>query len=668
MKRRISKPIIIYYLRRTYQVIQQQFSKILYWGIGSIIIFILGWVINLKYYKPYSVELFFERMFYEQVRLHPELLTETRAFDKVMLDDYKWKLDHYSVDQIKLDSQLIQNQLEMLQGYRTFLMTEDERRSINTFRFVTEEKLTRSLLFSHLHFPVNHINGIQVKLPFLMVNSHSIDNLSDARAYISRLQEVENKISELISGKELYPTKEHDEQNTTGFLHRREHESLEEAIDLFLFKEQISIPPKNILNRVERQIDLLLWGEVEQNLFYRDFVKKLKRIKGEVPESVQGELLYDLKLAIEEGVIPAFNALKRCIDKMKSISPDEITLYQYPLGDMYYQHLLTKHLGTDQQTIDLTLTPDSLYRKAEEEVAFRQEKMRHLLIQFFDDPDSSSFEELFERYQQLNKTTPKSPFTRLSIEMIKQRAHAERFHKEKVGNLISFPGIYLTLPHLGEAMYEPFYKPSSFDKGRKGNLYLPNVDVQKSLENYYPMLWNILYLVSGEHYQKSIQRSQSHLPSFQKITKFTYFSEGWKYYVLNKATEYKGFHEFDLQIGFQYEMLKKATRAICDIGVHNRLWNLDEALSYYQQHTLSSREQATYALDIVTVAPAWSVAYLVGMNAFQRFYEKTKALKGKDFNNHNFHYYILSHGEVPLSELTEIVRQYNSNMSQLAND
>ncbi|MEH0154216.1 DUF885 family protein [Limibacter armeniacum] len=665
---RLNKPIIRYYLLEGKRMFSQQISKILYWSFGICLLLAVGWGINLNYFKPSSIALFFERMFFEYAIEHPELLTDTQALNfhtqflkDNMQSDHHWYLNDLSEMQLKADSQMIQNQLEMLNGYRSFLMDEEEKRSSNTFRYITEDRLTSDLIYSNLKYPIDHINGIHIRLPLFMVNSHKIGDLSDAKGYIERLYQVQDKISALISGKALNPSPEIQQVSTAGIIHRRENESLEEALDLFHYKDGLSIPPRLVLETVEKQIDALLSTVPTRNVFYVDFSRKLKQIEKSLDEDTKSELYYQLGRAVKESVIPSFHSLKQCVQRMKDIAPDEVTIAQFSLGDMYYQHLLTRYLGTDQQTVDLVLTPDSLMRLAEKEIEIRQSSLIPLLQDVLELHDEAEFAVLWEKYQddvqQHKEALLPSTMLNLALDTI---SPIYKFTQELTGEAnFPLPEVRKSISVLRNTMTFAKYYPGGFFHSRAGTLYLPDSIPEETTVKATSKLWDLMYLLPGTHLQKSIQRQQKQLPHFRKVTNFLYFTEGWRYYTLEKALQYNGLqNDKALMIAIQYEFLRKAAQMACDLGIHYMLWNYEEAMTYFKEKTYAYDRTAHYSILECIALPGASTAYLPGKLILSRLEEDTRMLMGSNYNQQTFHLYLLKLGELPMVELQRASQQY----------
>ncbi|MDB2364130.1 DUF885 family protein [Flavobacteriales bacterium] len=153
-----------------------------------------------------------------------------------------------------------------------------EIKSIDTTGFNSDTKLSYQLLREDLAFqlenkkfrlhnyPVNQMHGAQSELPSFMINNHKIDSLSDAKAYISRINGIEVYFEQLLEKLDI--------RSNNGI-----------SVPLFSYDYMIN-DCDNIMGN----------GTSEDHILYKDFLSKIEKLSFD--ESIQTALLDDLKSSI----------------------------------------------------------------------------------------------------------------------------------------------------------------------------------------------------------------------------------------------------------------------------------------------------------------------------------------------------------------------------------
>ena len=151
-----------------------------------LIVFILGiiWVINLIWFRPFSINHFYDKIFVELVLEDPELTTKLGF--PVVYDLSKDDLTDISDEKQWETFNKMEDAYETLKSYDFEGQSEANKLNTRILSYYLEGELAREPFFYH-DYPVNQSNGIQSSLPNLMENSHRIEGEGDAEAYIERL-------------------------------------------------------------------------------------------------------------------------------------------------------------------------------------------------------------------------------------------------------------------------------------------------------------------------------------------------------------------------------------------------------------------------------------------------------------------------------------------------
>ena len=138
-----------------------------------------------------KVNAFFEKSFEEQVDLSPEL--QTRLGIK---KDYD-KLDNDSPEADAKKLALQRKELIWLtDSVNVEALSKEALLSYKLFKKKVENNIA-DYKYRLYNYPVNQMFGAQSGKPAFLINMHRIDDISDANAYISRLNEFNNKNSKI---------------------------------------------------------------------------------------------------------------------------------------------------------------------------------------------------------------------------------------------------------------------------------------------------------------------------------------------------------------------------------------------------------------------------------------------------------------------------------------
>jgi len=139
------------------------------------------------------------------------------------------------------------------------------------------------------------IVGLHLEIPGLLIAYHTIDNLDDARAYISRLQSVGAPIDQFIA-----------------FFKERERKG-------FLI-------PKNVMPRLIQAAESIISGELQQaetqNVLFSDFNRKIK--KRSFAEELQVKLIAEMVQAMQAEFIPAYQRLIKVFQQQQNLDLSDV--------------------------------------------------------------------------------------------------------------------------------------------------------------------------------------------------------------------------------------------------------------------------------------------------------------------------------------------------------
>lgn len=572
---------------------------------------VIGFVgdrLNIWFFKPSKLYTLLDRFFYDYAKEHPEVLTRTKAFKwPYMTNEMEGKLNDVSTFQVEYDSLYVQKEYEFLDRYNLKEMTARERLSANTFRYIIEQEILAKLLFKNTKYPIDHVDGLQVQLPLFMKNCHTIQSISDAKNYISRLIDMQDKIAELIAGNRLNPQGQYKSITTKNILYRRGGESLEEAIHHFHINEELTIPPKSVLRKVKEQLEIFLNVPIEENVFYVDFLNKIDNVEDDEIKNNYRNFRYQIRRAVEDVVIPSFDALYRTVSELEMQAPEEITSMQYDLGEMYYQHCLRNVLGMNDAHINFEYRPKNLYFLGKKLLSKETFKLHQLL-------DSANIEQGSLR------------------ERIYSFAHSRKklSHNEYIN---TFRSTFLKVPTTYHSAYpiefehypalmqkssiEPFYYEGSFDNTRNATIFFSDsISIYDLL-----VLKTVAVGIKGVHQWSAFKVHNEQLPLFRRGLSIEFIKEFWKNIFIHNVIENASLED---RIGYQLWRIHNLVYMVCDLGIHHYLWTKKEALQYVYDKSVLNVSSSEKIVDLSSSSIGHFVARGFAMHIFDEVNLKQK--------------------------------------------
>jgi uncharacterized protein (DUF885 family) len=164
--------------------------------------------------------------------------------------------------------------------------------------------------------------------------------------------------------------------------------------------------------------------------------------------------------------------------------------------------------------------------------------------------------------------------------------------------------------------------------------------------------------VPGHHLQISLAREMAELPSVRRYTYISAFGEGWGLYSEYLGKEVGIYQDPYDEFGrLSYEMWR-ACRLVVDTGMHLKGWSRQQAIDYMLENTALSEHNIRTEIDRYITWPAQALSYKIGELEIKRLRAEAEQTLGSDFDLRAFHDAILEYGSVPLSVLTENIKQF----------
>lgn len=594
--------------------------------LGVLVIILAVFLVNLIWFRPWSLNLFYEKVFAQVLFEEPELLSSVGLVERFGITGHNAKLNDVSPAQQQHFYDLAKKHLEQLHAYSLEKQNASQKLSTRILEwYLTDE--TEGEKYQWHNYPVNQLFGVQNEFPSFMANTHRLLTARDCEYYRQRLNAVGLKFDQLLDS-------------------------------LKVREEKGILPPRFVVEKVLAEMNNFVAKPAAENILATSFKTRAAKIDG-LTDDQRVAFQKRVETAITDSVYPAYRKL---IDYLTALLPKRTTddgVWKLPNGDAFYAYAL-RHSTTT------TLKPDEVHALGLREVARIESEMRALLDGngFAGRPVAEAMETLRKdpRFQFPNDDKGRgdalAEYTRLINDAIercrllfattpKARIEVRRVPEFKEATA---PGAY--------------YNGASLDGTRPGVFYANLRDLSEIPK------WSMPTLayhegVPGHHWQIATAQELKGLPQFRKIIPFTAYQEGWALYTEWLAKE-AGWYEANPfgDLGRLQAELFRAVRLVVDTGIHAKRWTREQAIAYMREKTSMGEKEVTAEIERYIVNPGQACAYKVGMLKIQELRKRAQTELGPKFDQRQFHDVVLKNGALPLEILEEQVTNYIQSAKQ----
>ncbi len=531
-------------------------------------------------------------------------------------DDYgQW--DDISDAATNEDIARLQSRLVKAKQFDRNDLSAQERLSLDIYILDIERQLANDAFRYHSYI-MNQFWGAHTFVPSFLINIHRISEVSDADAYITRLNGVESFFDQLI-----------------GQLRLREENGIFPPKWSY---DQMIQAARNVINGapfVEGESDSTIWA---------DFKKKVSNL--ELTDAEQNRLLDQARSALINKVQPAYEKLMSELTKQRLLSPQGDGVWRLPDGDKWYQNRLAWYTTTDlnaQQVHEL-----GLYH-----VERIHNEMRNIMQTVNFDGSLSEFFEFMRNDPQFyyaDNDEGREAYMRDAkayIDAMEQKL-PEYFGLIPKADMI----IKRVESFREQSAGKAFYQSPSKDGSRPG-IYYANLYDMSVMPSYQMEALAYHEGIPGHHMQRAITQELQGIPEFQKYASFTAFTEGWGLYTEELPKEMGFYKDPYSDFGRLAMELWRACRLVVDTGLHTKRWSREEAIAYLVKNTPNSEYDAVKAIERYIALPGQATAYMIGKLEIQKLRAKAEAELGDDFDVRGFHDEVLKDGPVPLNLLAQ---------------
>ncbi|CAL67116.1 DUF885 domain-containing protein [Christiangramia forsetii] len=195
-----------------------------------------------------------------------------------------------------------------------------------------------------------------------------------------------------------------------------------------------------------------------------------------------------------------------------------------------------------------------------------------------------------------------------------------------------------------------FYQQPAIDGSRPGTYYANLYDM-KAMPKYEMEALAYHEGIPGHHMQIAIAQELDSIPEFRKFSFFTAYVEGWGLYSEYIPKEVGFYKDPYSDFGRLAMELWRSCRLVVDTGIHSKKWTRQEGIDYYKKNTPAAESACVKMVERHIVMPGQATAYKIGMNKILDLREKAKKQLEDKFDIKEFHDVVLTDGALPLTIL-----------------
>ena len=270
-----------------------------------VVIAIAVFLVNLIWFRPWSLNLFYEKVFAEVVFDHPELLSTLGLVEQFGLTSHNGKLDDESPTHQEREFDRWKRDLTQLRQYSLARQSASQKLSTHVLEWFLQVQVEGEKWQWH-NYPVNQLFGVQNQFPSFMANTHRLLNRKDCEYYLKRLDGLPKKFDQILEG-------------------------------LKIREEKQILPPRFVVEEVLKEMTDFVGTPVSENILANSFKTRAGKI-AELTEAQRADFQARVETTITGKIYPAYQKL---IDYFREILPKTTTddgVWKLPDGRAFYAH------------------------------------------------------------------------------------------------------------------------------------------------------------------------------------------------------------------------------------------------------------------------------------------------------------------------------------------
>ena len=298
-----------------------------------------GLVANVVWFKPVTLNLFFERTFFRFALNSPQTLTSAGILDGLPFNVHQGRLDEVSVAHTEGLGQFAEDSLNTLRRFNRERYEGQQALSYDIFEWFLANQVDGNRWTWH-QYPLHQMSGIHTQLPIFMSRAHPIRNKRDVDFYLQRLAGFPAAFAGTVE---------------------RLRESERRGV----------IAPRFSIETTLASMRDFVGQPVSDNVLYTSLMERVEAIE-HFPDERRASLSDELTETILNSVYPAFETLIAHKESQLARADSYDGVWRLPDGDEYYAWVARSQTTTD-------LTPAEIHDLGLVEVERIQAEMDDIL-------------------------------------------------------------------------------------------------------------------------------------------------------------------------------------------------------------------------------------------------------------------------------------------------
>jgi uncharacterized protein (DUF885 family) len=470
----------------------------------------------------------------------------------------------------------------------------------------------------------DQMNGAQSEGPAFLINIHRVDDLSDAEAYVRRLQGLDAALDQAIA--------EAKDRQAKGVL-----------------------PPKWVYPYVIADSRNIIKGAPfdsgPDSALFADLKAKVNKLAIAQPEKTR--LIEAGRKALVEEVKPAYGRVIALMQAQQKVARNDDGIWRFPNGAEQYSALLRYYTTTG-------MNADQIHTLGLQQVARIHGEMSAIQRQV-------GFPGTLQQFFAHMRTRPQNFFPNTPAGRQMYLDETDRVMKAMTARLPEYfseaatPKAPLNVkavePFREKSAGKAFYQDPSPDGVRPG-VYYVNLYDMRDMPHIELEALAFHEGVPGHHLDGAVTTRLENIPPFRRFGGYTAWSEGWGLYA-EKLGKDMGFYTDPYRDFGRLQLeLHRAIRLVVDSGLHHKRWTRQQAIDYVQNNSADAPGGIVKAIERYIVYPGQATAYMVGRLKISELRDRAQARLGNRFDMRGFHDAILLQGAVPLDVMERNVEAW----------
>jgi uncharacterized protein (DUF885 family) len=590
--------------------------------LAAVLIAVSIFLVNLVWFRPFSLNLFYEKIFVSFMLDNPELLSMMGIAEQFGWRRHNAHLNDESDAKAERDFARWREYLADLKAYDPARQTPDQQLSTRVLAWFIESQLEGER-YRHHNYPVNQLFGVQNNTPDFLINQHRIDDRRGADDFVKRLGEVGRKFGQVQDG-------------------------------LVLREGKGIVPPKFVIERVLAEMRAFATKPAAENPLCVHFAAKVEALK-DVDPADKPALKSRCVEQVDQVVRPAYERLITFFDGQLTRATDDDGAWKLPDGAAFYAWRVRAQTTTD-------MTPPQVHDLGVAEVARIEGEMKAILAAQGQLQGGETVAQAMGRLARDPKFLfPDSDEGREAMLAGYRQMIAEQLERSRgfIGLRPKAPIEVERVPTFKEKTAPGAYYQSPALDGTRPGVFYANLRDMRALPKFGMRTLAVHEGVPGHHFQIALAQEREGGPTFRKVLPFTAYSEGWALYAEWLGKE-MGLYKDDPygDLGRLQAELFRAVRLVVDTGIHAQRWTRQQAIDYMIGKTGLAEGEVVAEVERYIVDPGQALAYKVGMLSIQAARQRAEKALGPKWNDEarkGFHDVLLQGGALPLAILDEQV-------------